>query len=139
MSESPVQVFVSAIDKLDLGAALSLLGPDARLMTPFGETATGLEEARVLLSTFLGELRETRHEITAEWNPEPGTWIAELTGSYELTDFSRRGPYGRAIILRAADGLIEQLTIYGAHELPLPDGERAYTNVRGPHGWLPTL
>ena len=59
--------------------------------------------------------------------------------SYELRDFSRRGPYKRAIIARAADDLIEHMTIYGAHELPLPEEGRPYTNVRGPHGWLPTL
>jgi hypothetical protein len=139
MTESPIQAFVGAVDKLDLQAVISLFGPDAKLTTAFTESEQGLEAVRVELSKFLGELRATEHEITAEWNPEPGTWVAEMTATYELTDHSRRGPYKRAIIVREADGLIEQLTIYGAHELRLAERGRPYTEVRGPHGWLPTL
>jgi len=139
MSESPIQAFVGAIDTLDLQAVISLFGPDARLTTPYTESPRGIEGVRVELSKFLGELRATEHELTAEWNPEPGIWVAEMTATYELTDYSRRGPYKRAIIVREADGLIDELTVYGAHELPLPEGGRPYTEVRGPHGWLPTL
>jgi hypothetical protein len=29
--------------------------------------------------------------------------------------------------------------MYGAHELPLTESENGYREVRGPHGWLPTL
>jgi hypothetical protein len=139
MSDSPIQTFIDAIDRLDLESVVSLFGPDGLFVTAFGTEAVGLEQVRGELSTFLGGLRATQHQIVAEWNPEPDTWIAETTATYELTDFSRRGPYKRAIFVRSASGLIEQLTIYGAHELPLPEAERAYTNVRGPHGWLPTL
>ena len=139
MGESPIRVFIDAIDKLDLEPVIALFAPDGRFTTAFGTEAVGLEQVRGELSKFLSELRATEHQITAEWNPEPGTWIAETTATYELTDFSRRGPYKRAIFARSALGLIEHLTIYGAHELPLPEAERAYTNVRGPHGWMPTL
>jgi hypothetical protein len=139
MSGSPIQAFVGAVDRLDLQEVISLFGPDARLITAFTESQPGLEGVTVELSKFLGELRATEHEISAEWNPEPGTWVAEMTATYELTDHSRRGPYKRAIILREANGLIEQLTIYGTHELPLSEAGRPYTEVRGPHGWLPTL
>lgn len=116
-----------------------MFAPGAALMTVFGEETTGIDAARGELESFFRGLRATEHEVTSEWNPVPGVWIAEMSATYELTDFSRRGPYKRAIVLRFDDQGIEQLRIYGAHELPLPQGGRHYDEVRGPHGWLPTL
>ncbi|MGH2842628.1 MAG: hypothetical protein ACRDKL_03455 [Solirubrobacteraceae bacterium] len=108
-------------------------------MTVYGGEGTGAEHARAMLGELIGELRTTSHVLISEWNPVPGAWIAELNATYELKDFSRRGPYHRAILLHAADGLIQQLHVYGTHELPLPESEGVYREVRGPHGWLPTL
>jgi hypothetical protein len=139
MSDSPIPAFLRAVDALDLEAVMSQFAPTAVLMVPFGQEATGDEQIRSELRTFLAELRATQHHLTSEWNPEPGVWIAELSATYELTDFSVRGPYKRAIIMRAGDEMIERMTVYGAHELPLAEEGRPYTNVRGPHGWLPTL
>jgi len=139
MSDSPIQTALQAIDALDLEAVTSLFGPDATLATAFGESAAGREQIRDLLARFFAELRATEHHVSSEWNPDPGVWIAEMTGTYELRDFSRRGPYQRALILRTADGGIKEMRIYGAHELPLPEGGRPYLDVHGPHGWLPTL
>lgn len=134
-----MQAVLRALDALDLEAALALFAPDVSLSMLFGVTATGRDRVREVLGEFLRELRATHHEISAEWNPEPGVWLAEMSANYELADFSRRGPYGRMMILRAGDEGIEQLRIYGAHELPLARDGRSYENVRGPHGWLPTL
>ncbi len=134
-----MQAVLRALDALDLEAAVALFAPDGSLTTVFGETASGRERVREVLGAFLLELRRSRHELTSEWNPEEGTWIAEMSASYELSDYSRRGPYARVIILRAGDAGIERLDIYGAHEQSLAvDGPR-YTEVRGAHGWLPTL
>jgi hypothetical protein len=41
--------------------------------------------------------------------------------------------------VRAGAAGIEQMRIYGAHELPLAQSGQAYGEVHGPHGWLPTL
>jgi hypothetical protein len=118
---------------------MSQFAPAAVVTMPFGEEAVGDQQIRSQLREFIAELRATQHHLTSEWNPEPGVWIAELTATYELTDFSRRGPYKRAIIVHADDDRIDRMSIYGAHELPLAEEDHPYTNVRGPHGWLPTL
>ena len=56
-----------------------------------------------------------------------------MSATYELTDFSRRGPYTRAMILRAGDAGIEQLHIYGAHEQSLDEeGHRLHRGARHP-------
>jgi SnoaL-like domain len=139
MSDSPMLAILAAIDALDLDAAISSVAPNASFATPYGEQADGREQVRAVLGAFLAELRSTEHDVTTLWNPEPRVWIAEVTATYELNDFSRRGPYGRVFVLRSGDQGIEQLRIYGAHELPLAESGESYLEVRGPHGWLPTL
>jgi SnoaL-like domain len=139
MSDSPLRTAVQAIDRLDLDALVACFAPAVQLTILFGQEAAGRDEARAVLGDFFAGLRATRHELTDEWHPEPGVWIAELSATYELTDFSERGPYRRAIILRAGADGIELLHIYGAHELPLSEDGHIYQEVRGPHGWLPTL
>lgn len=139
VADSLIQELLKALDALDLDAATSLFSSDAELVTTYGQHGRGADQVRSLLGELLGELRATKHTVTSEWNPEPGVSLAEMTATYELKDFSERGPYRRAAILRSANGRIEQLAIYGTHELPLPEAERSYTEVRGPHGWLPTL
>lgn len=134
-----MQATLSALDALDLEAAVDMFASDGSLTTVFGETASGRDRIREVLGVFLAGLRGSRHELTSEWNPEEGVWVAEMSASYELTDYSRRGPYARAIILRTGADGVEQMRIYGAHELPLAESGRAYSEVRGAHGWLPTL
>jgi SnoaL-like domain len=139
MSDSLMLAVLAALDALDLDTAISLFAPDAVLDTPYGEQAAGREQVRGELGMFFAELRATQHDVTSVWNPEPGVWIAEVSATYELTDFSRRGPYGRAFVLRAGEQGIEQLRIYGANESPLTESGAGYREVRGPSGWLPTL
>lgn len=139
MSDSLLIAALAAIDSLDLDATMSLFASDANLHTLYGEQAVGREQVRAELGMFFGELRSTQHEVTSLWNPEPGVWIAEMSASYELSDFSRRGPYGRAFVARTGDQGIVQLRIYGSHEQPLPEAGLQYREVRGPRGWLPTL
>jgi hypothetical protein len=134
-----MQATLRALDALDLDDSVALFAPDASLTTVFGETASGRERVREVLGGFFVGLRASQHEVTSEWNPEEDIWIAEMSASYELSDYSRRGPYARAIILRTGADGIEQMRIYGAHELPLGESGRAYSEVRGAHGWLPTL
>lgn len=128
-----------AIDALDVDAATSLFAPQAEVLTVYGREGKGVDQARAVLAELLDELRETHHDLTSEWNPEPGVWIAEVAATYRLKDFSRRGPYLRAIVLRVGDAGIEQLRIYGSREPPLTVDAGGYQEVLGPHGWLPTL
>jgi hypothetical protein len=134
-----MQAALRALDALDLEGSVAMFAPDCSLTTVFGETASGRDSVRDVLGRFLRELRSSRHELTSEWNPEDGVWVAEMSASYELSDYSQRGPYARAIILRTGADGIELMHIYGAHELPLAESGRAYAEVRGAHGWLPTL
>ena len=139
MSDSPVTEFLGRIDALDLDGLVALFAPEASVAMLFGEEARGSDAVRLALGRFLAELRATRHEITASWNPEPGVWIAEMTATYELRDLRQLGPFRRAVVLRSSEAGIEDLRIYGGHELPLAAGGRPYQEVRGPSGWLPTL
>jgi hypothetical protein len=139
MSDSLIRDLLSAIDALELQTALSLFHSDAELMTLYGRQGRGTEQVSAVLEELIGELRRTQHEISSEWNPEPGLFIAELTAIYELNDFSRRGPYRRAMVLHATGSKIAAVRMYGAHEKALPEAESPYREVRGPHGWLPTL
>jgi hypothetical protein len=137
--DTPMQQVLSALDALDLDRAVALFAPDASLTTDFGDKAVGRDRVRDVLGEFLHELRATHHEITTEWHPEDEVWIAEMSATYELSDYSRRGPYQRAMILRVGDGGIEDMRIYGAHEVRLSEAGRQYAEVRAPGGWLPTL
>lgn len=139
MADSPMRAVLSAMDALDLDALMALFAPDIRLGMAFGGDAVGLEQVRGELGWFFSELRSARHDVGSTWNPEPGVWISEMSATYELKDFSERGPYRRAMILRAGDGGIRELRMYGEHEPPLPETGRPYNEVRGPRGWLPTL
>jgi hypothetical protein len=137
--ETPLQSVLRALDALDIDATAAMFAPDGSLETVFGQRADGRDQVRALLASFLGGLRATHHDLTSEWNPEQGVWVGELSAGYELADRSRRGPYRRAIVLRCGSGGIEELCLYGSHELPLSESGRAYADVRGADGWMPTL
>jgi len=137
MADSPIHALMSRLDALDLDGAMSLFAPEATFCSVFGAEAKGPEQVRAEISKVLNGLRGRTHEVDAEWNPQPGVWIAKLTATYELADFSRLGPYRRAAFIHAGDDGIETLELYGAHEVP--SSGSAYVEVRGPHGWLPSL
>ena len=139
MADTPIQQMLRAVDALDLDAVVALFTADASLTTAFGDAVEGRDRVRDVLGEFLRELRATHHEITTEWHPADEVWIAEMSATYELSDYGRRGPYQRAIFLRVVDGSIAAMRIYGAHELRLGEAGRPYAEVRAPGGWLPTL
>jgi len=139
VSDSPISVLLRAIDALDLDGATSLFTPTAEVATVYGRSGKGADQVRAVFAELMEELREAHHEVTAEWNPAPGVWLAELSAVYDLKDFSRRGPYERIVVLHMGDTGIEQVRMYGSHEQPLQDDHGGYQEVRGPHGWLPTL
>lgn len=139
MGDSPIRTFLERMDAIDHDGVLSLFAPDAELTMIFGERASGQAEVAAHLRRLLDELRTTAHEITSEWHPEPDVWIAELVATYELTDRRMLGPYRRVIVLRGAEDRIDQLHVYGQHEPQLAASGRPYAEVRGAHGWLPTL
>jgi len=128
-----------AMDALDIDAATALFAPDAEVWTVYGRNGNGVDEVRALLAELLGDLRSRCHEMSSELNSGPNVWVAEFTATYEMKDFSKHGPYRRIVVLRMGPGGIEQMHMYGSHELPLPLVEPGYQEVRASHGWLPTL
>ena len=139
MPETPLQAVLHALETLDADAAVALFAPDGSLETVFGQRADGRDQVRTLLGAFFAGLRATHYELTSEWHPEEGLWVGELTANYELADRSRRGPYRRAVVVRCASAGIQEMSLYGAHELPLSESGHAYAEVRGADGWMPTL
>lgn len=140
MPGTPIQAVLASLDAIDLEGAVGQFAPDGLLTTVFGERATGHDGVRRVLGAFLQGLRATHHRIESEWGAEDGVWLAQVTATYELSDFSQRGPYERAVILRSAGAGITELWIYGQHELPLAASGRGYVEVPDAHhGWLPTL
>jgi hypothetical protein len=137
--ETPLQAVLRALDALDLDAAVALFAPEGSLETLFGQRAEGRDRVRAMLGTFFAGLRATHRELTSEWNPEPDVWVGELSAAYELSDRSRRGPYRRALVLRCGEEGFQEMRLYGAHELPLSESGRAFAEVRGADGWMPTL
>ncbi len=67
-------------------------------------------------------------------------WIAEVDADYELADGTRTGPLPRAFIVRAEDGDLADVRVYGAHERPLADHPGAGAGALRVGGrWLPAL
>jgi hypothetical protein len=139
VSDSPIEQLLAALDRLDVDAVMSLLAPDARLLSTDGRRAEGTEAVRELLSGFVSVLRSTTHTITAHWHVDD-VWIAEVDASYELQDWLQMTALPRVIILREGPAGIAELRFYGAHELKLSEhstGEQWGTWIRG--RWIPPL
>lgn len=138
MDESPIAELLAAIDRLDLDTAVGRFAADARLLTADGRRAAGIDAVRTLLAEFLGTLRATSHQITAQWH-EGDTWIAEVDATYELDDWMQTSPLPRAFVLREAAEGIADLRIYGAHERPLTDHAEAGLGTWVHGRWIPPL
>jgi hypothetical protein len=139
MSDSPITSIFRHIDALDVDGVTAMFAPDSDLVLVYGREAHGRDQVHAALAELVAGIRATHHETTAEWNPEPGLWIAELTATYELLDYGRIGPYRRAAVLHESAEGVTSLSIYGAHEGPLASDERGYQEVRAGGRWMPTL
>ena len=139
MSQSPISAALDTVDALDVDGFAAMFVADGRLLMTDGTVAAGVEQVRAAMSDFVADLSATTHEITAEWHPEDGVWIAELQATYELREHGQRGPYPRAIVLRGGPDAIAELKVYGLHELPLTEPARPYHEVLASGRWLATL
>ena len=126
VSQSPIEPFLDAVDRLDIDAAMALMAPDARVLVADGRRAEGTEAVRQLFGDLLGQLRSTTHRITAQWHEED-VWIAEVDASYELRDSLQLNGLPRAFVVRTNPDGVSELRAYGAHEHRLsepPRGEK---------------
>jgi SnoaL-like domain len=120
MDQSPVEQLLAAIDSRDLDAAVALFAPDGRLLAADGRRVGGRDAVGELVRSFLGDLRSSSHQITAQWHIDD-VWIAELEASYVLTDWLQMNAVPRAMVLREGPDGVTEVNFYGAHELPLTD------------------
>ena len=138
VSQSPIEEFLDAVDRLELDAIMALMAPDVRLLVVDGRRAEGIDAVRQLFADFLGQLRATTHRITAQWH-EDDVWIAEVDANYELRDWLQLNGLPRAFIVRAGPDGVSELKAYGAHEHQLsnhPTGGKAMW-IGG--RWVPPL
>jgi SnoaL-like domain len=130
VERSPLVELLEAIDRLDVEAAISLCAPDCVFMTVDGRHAEGRPAVARLLSDFLGILRSTSHEITAQWHQDD-VWIAEALANYELRDWLRVEHLPRAMFVRTGADGIRDVRVYGANERQLDDRISEPTRVGG--------
>jgi hypothetical protein len=138
VSESPIEQVLTAIDTLDVDAIIGRFAPDVGLLTVDGRRAAGIEAARELLLSFLGQLRSASHRIIAQWH-EDDVWIAEVEASYELADLMQLNALPRAFVLRAGPAGISELHAYGAHEQPLSEHRTGSEGLWAGGRWIPPL
>lgn len=129
MTASPIEELLTAIDRLDVPAAMALCAPDCHFGTVDGRHADGRDAVQWLLSEFLSTVRSTHHEISAQWHEEDA-WFAEVVASYELQDRTKIGERRRAFLVRTGGDGIRDVRVYGAHERPLTDHTAGYTPAR---------
>jgi SnoaL-like domain len=120
VERSPLVELLTAIDKLDVEAAMALCAPDCTFMTVDGRHAEGRPAVTRLLTDFLSVLRSTSHQITAHWQQDD-VWIAEVSASYELRDRLRLEQLRRAFFVTTGAGGIRHVRVYGANERQLVD------------------
>jgi SnoaL-like domain len=138
VAESPISQLLSALDRLDVDGAMALFAPDARILMADGRRAEGAQGIRALLEGFVEAIRQTSHEVTAEWHPD-GVWIAEVSASYHLKDRLRTGALPRIFVIRAGKRGIDDARVYGAHEHPLDEHHGGEEGMWLGGRWIPPL
>jgi hypothetical protein len=138
VSDSPIEQLLTAIDRLDVDAAMALLAPDVRLLAVDGRRGEGTDAVRKLLTDFISTLRSTSHRITTQWH-EGDAWIAEVEADYELQDYLQLKGLPRAFVLRLGAQGITDFRVYGAHEQPLTDHRTGEEGMWVGGRWVPPL
>ena len=138
VSDSPIEAFLEALDRLELDAIMALMAPDVRVLVVDGRRAEGTDAVRQLFADFLGQLRATTHRITAHWH-EDDVWIAEVDAGYELRDWLQLHGLPRAFIVRAGPDGVSELKAYGAHEHQLSNHPTGGNAMWVGGRWVPPL
>ncbi|HEX4035466.1 MAG TPA: nuclear transport factor 2 family protein [Solirubrobacteraceae bacterium] len=138
MADSPIAQLLSAIDALDVDAAIALMAPDCTMLAADGRRALGTRDVRELLTDFVDQLRSSTHRITAQWDVDD-VWIAEVESDYEFEDWGKLNDVPRAFFVRVGGDGIQDARVYGAHEQGLehrdPEAGGIYVGGR----WMPPM
>lgn len=139
MSDSPIEQLLEEFHKLDVDGAVALFAPDVQVLLMDGSRGEGVEPARELMTSSLGQLRAAAYQVTAQWHVDD-TWIAEVEATYELRDYLELESIPRLFVVRANAAGIVELRIYGAHERRLAEhGSPGEGGVRVGGRWMPPL
>jgi hypothetical protein len=138
ITQSPLDQFLAAVDKLDVDAAVAPMTSDCRLLTTDGRRAEGIAAVRDLLAEEVAMWRSATHRITAQWHQDD-VWIAEVDASYELEDWLELKDLPRVFVVRVAPDGITDLRVYGAHERALADHDRGDHRLHIGGRWMPSL
>jgi hypothetical protein len=137
--QSPIEELLGPLDRLDGQAVAGLFAPGGRLLLADGRRSTGTADITESVSNCLAKLRSSRHNITAQWNPERGVWLAEVDADYELRDWLQLSGLPSVFVVRlGADG-IEDLRIYGAQDQQLFDRSSDVDGFSVGGHWMPAL
>ena len=138
MDASPIEQMLSAVDRMDLDAAVSLLAADCKFLGTDGQRAEGTEEVKEMLSGLFSGLRSMSHKVLSEWR-EGDIWIAELAGTYELRNWLRLESLPRAAFVRRTELGITDARFYGAHEQSITEHDTDGEAFRMGGRWIPPL
>lgn len=138
MEGSPLEQLLSAVDRLDMDAVMSLMVSEPKVLAADGRRAQGTEAVRELLTAILSALRSTTHRITAQWHPD-NVWIAEVDADYELADWLQLNALPRVFVARVSETGIADLRVYGAHEHPIAEHRTGEEGMWVGERWVPPL
>jgi hypothetical protein len=135
---SPLEQLLSAVDRLDMDAVMTLMVSEPKVLAADGRRAQGTEAVRELLTAILSAVRSTTHRITAEWHQDD-VWIAEVDADYELADWLQLNALPRVFVARLGEAGIADLRVYGAHEHPIAEHRTGEEGMWVGERWVPPL
>jgi hypothetical protein len=131
--QSPIEGLLATLDGLDGQAVAGLFAPGGRRLVADGRRSTGTAAIIGLLSDCLAKLRSSKHNITAQWNPERSVWLAEGDADYELRDWLQLSGLPCVFVVRLGPDGIEGLRVYDAQDQELFDRCRRLQSRRSLH------
>ncbi len=115
MTDTPLELFLHAFDRLDADACAALFADDGRLRYVDGRVDEGAEAVHDRLREYFADLSSTTHTVHESWH-EGRVWVGEVEASYVLADHSILGPVSKVFIVRMASDGIAELRVYAAVE-----------------------
>jgi hypothetical protein len=115
MTDTPLELFLGAFDRLDADACAALFADRGRLRYVDGRVDEGAQAVRERLREYFADLSSTTHTLREYWH-EDRVWVGEVKASYVLADHSILGPISKVFIVRMAPDGIAELRVYAAVE-----------------------
>jgi hypothetical protein len=143
MTDTPLDLFLQAFDRLDPDACAATFADHGRLRYVDGRVDEGAEAVRDRLREYFADLDSTTHTLREHWHEER-VWVDEVEVSYVLADHSRLGPVSKVFIVRMAPGGIEDLRVYAAvepsfHEARIRHERERNSGMMVGGRWVPPL